>query len=111
MQVKTSLFLVLAIACVGCSEQPPEEPPEPVEPSAGQLIWEGTCKVCHSVGLAGSPKIGDAKAWAKRIARGKDSLYQHALEGWGDMPAKGGNTQLTDDEVKQAVDYMVSQSQ
>ncbi|MGB1090692.1 MAG: c-type cytochrome [Oceanobacter sp.] len=85
--------------------------PKPAEPAhPGQAIWEGTCKVCHSVGLAGAPIIGNKDAWAPRIARGKDSLYQHALEGWGDMPARGGNPDLADDQVKLAVDYMVSKA-
>jgi cytochrome c5 len=85
-----------------------EAPAEPAHP--GQAIWEGTCKVCHSVGLAGAPIIGNKDAWAPRIARGKDSLYQHALEGWGDMPSRGGNPDLSDDQVKLAVDYMVSKA-
>ena len=80
------------------------------EAHPGETVWVDNCKVCHSVGLAGSPKFGDVKAWAKRIARGKDSLYQHALEGWGDMPARGGNPDLTDEQVKMAVDYMVANS-
>ncbi|MFC3120174.1 c-type cytochrome [Agaribacter flavus] len=83
---------------------------KPAEEHPGKAIWEETCKVCHSVGLAGSPKFGDVKAWSKRIARGKESLYQHALEGWGDMPAKGGNPALSDEQVKLAVDYMVANS-
>jgi len=94
-------WLACFLLLVGCSEAP----------HPGQATWEANCKVCHAVGLAGSPMFGDKNAWAKRIARGKDSLYQHALEGWGDMPARGGNPNLTDDEVKAAVDYMVANSQ
>jgi cytochrome c5 len=52
--------------------------------------------------------------WAPRIAQGKDILYKHAMEGFtgskGVMPARGGSTTLTDDEVKAAVDYMADQS-
>ena len=80
------------------------------EPHAGKAVWEANCQVCHSVGLAGAPKFGDAVVWEKRLKRGKDSLYTHALEGWGDMPAKGGNPQLSDEQVKLAVDYMVVSS-
>lgn len=94
----TLLLVICFIQLSACSKQP----------HPGQAIWEGTCKVCHGAGLAGSPKAGDQKAWAKRLARGKDSLYGHALKGWGDMPARGGNPNLSDDEVKLAVDYMVS---
>lgn len=81
------------------------------EPHAGQQVWADNCKVCHEVGLAGAPVFGNKQNWSKRIARGKESLYTHALEGWGDMPAKGGNPSLTDEQVKLAVDYMVLNSQ
>ena len=87
------------VGLAGCAEPP----------HAGQQIWEDNCKVCHSVGLAGAPIFGNAKAWAPRIERGMPSLYQHALEGWGDMPARGGNPELTDEQVKHAVNYMVEQ--
>ena len=65
--------------------------------------------------LAGAPKAGDKSAWGPRIAEGKATLYQHALNGYsgktGVMPAKGGRTDLPDDLIKQGVDYMVSLAQ
>jgi cytochrome c5 len=58
--------------------------------------------------VAGAPKFGDKAAWAPRIAAGKDHLYASALKGKGAMPPKGGQTQLADDAVKAAVDYMAA---
>lgn len=59
--------------------------------------------------------MGDQEDWAPRIAQGKDVLYQHSIEGYsgdkGAMPARGGAPSLSDDEMKAAVDYLVSQSQ
>ena len=81
-------------------------------PANGEETFNQVCGTCHTPGLAGAPKVGDKAAWAPRIAQGKDTLYQHALAGFqgkaGVMPAKGGRTDLTDELVKQAVDYMVS---
>ena len=69
---------------------------------------------CHGTGVAGAPKIGDKADWGPRVAQGKQVLYDHAIKGFtgqkGAMPPKGGATQLSDDEVKAAVDYMVSKA-
>ena len=81
--------------------------------SDGEAVYKKTCKMCHAKGMAGAPKMGDAAAWKDRIAQGMDTLYTHSIKGFkgkGMMPPKGGNTKLSDDEVKAAVDYMVGQS-
>lgn len=84
-------------------------------PKTGKELFEQTCSVCHGQGIAGAPKAGDKAAWGPRIAKGKATLYDHALKGFqggsGVMPAKGGRTDLPDDIVKQAVDYMVGLAQ
>jgi cytochrome c5 len=81
----------------------------------GQKVYQSACIACHGAGVAGAPMVGNAAAWADRIAAGNDSLYSNAINGLvgssGVMPAKGGNTTLSDAEVKAAVDHMVSQSQ
>jgi cytochrome c5 len=82
---------------------------------AGREIWGGTCQACHGLGLAGSPKITDVAAWGPRIAKGRESLYRHAIEGHIGptgtmMPERGGNAALTDAQIRQAVDYMIANS-
>ena len=80
----------------------------------GEKVYNETCKACHEAGVAGAPKVGDAAEWADRIAQGMDTLEQNAIKGFtgktGTMPAKGGNAALSDDDVKAAVEYMVSKS-
>ena len=80
----------------------------------GREVYEATCAACHASGVAGAPKLGDKAAWAPRIAQGMDTLHTHALKGFqgkaGMMPPKGGNMSAKDEDVKAAVDYMVSQS-
>ncbi len=78
----------------------------------GKTIWMGTCEGCHAWGVADAPIPMNYDEWEFRIAKGKDVLYQHAIEGFfgpddSMMPERGGNLELTDDEVKAAVDYMV----
>lgn len=84
-------------------------------PKDGKELFTQVCSVCHGAGIAGAPKAGDKAAWGPRIAEGKPTLYQHALNGYngktGAMPAKGGRTDLPDALIKQGVDYMVSLAQ
>ena len=84
-------------------------------PKNGEELFKAVCTTCHGAGIAGAPKAGDKSAWGSRIAEGKPTLYQHALNGYngksGVMPAKGGRTDLPDDLIKQGVDYMVSLAQ
>ena len=76
----------------------------------GKKLYQSTCFSCHATGVAGSPKVEDKAAWAPRIATGIDALYESAIKGKGVMPPKGGNMSFSDDQIKAAVDYMVSQS-
>ena len=80
----------------------------------GKKIYDASCMVCHAAGVAGAPKLGDKANWGPRIAQGADTLHTHAIKGFqgkaGMMPPKGGNMSLKDEDVKAAVDYMVSQS-
>jgi len=76
-------------------------------PKDGQTVFNTVCGACHNTGAAGAPKAGDKAAWAPRIAQGKDALYKSALGGKNAMPAKGGAADLSDAEVKAAVDHLV----
>ena len=71
-------------------------------PRDGKAVYSAVCQTCHATGLLGSPKFGDAGAWGPRIAKGKDTLYTHAINGFNAMPAKGG-ADIPDEEVQNAV--------
>jgi cytochrome c5 len=73
----------------------------------GKSVYDATCNVCHTAGVAGAPKLGDKAAWAPRLKEGMPAVYAIALKGKGAMPPKGGNLSLSDADVKAAVDYMV----
>lgn len=80
------------------------------EPLTGEQLYSKLCMTCHDTGLSGAPIKGDESAWAPRIAQGADTLFKHSLEGFNAMPAKGGDLSLSDDEVKNAVVFMVNAS-
>ena len=77
---------------------------------SGEKIAQKNCALCHSSGMMNSPKIGDKEQWAPRIAQGKEMLVNNAIKGIGVMPAKGGNTSLSDAEVAAAVVWMANSS-
>jgi cytochrome c5 len=79
----------------------------------GAAIYNQACLACHASGVGGAPIVGDAGAWAPRIAKGIDALHSSGINGVAGtaMMAKGGRMDLSDAEVIAAVDYMVSSSQ
>jgi len=76
----------------------------------GQKTYQAACFACHATGAAGAPKLGDKAAWKARIATGKDAMYASVIKGKGAMPPKGGRSDLSDADVKAAVDYMITKS-
>ena len=76
----------------------------------GKQVVNQVCAMCHEAGMMGAPKIGNKADWAPRIEKGMNTLYNHAMNGFKMMPARGGNPQLSDADIKAAVDYMVSQA-
>ncbi len=73
--------------------------------------YQTTCFACHGTGAAGAPMVGNKDAWAPRIAKGVDTLVSHAMNGFNAMPPKGGNMQLTEEQIRAIVEYMTAQAQ
>lgn len=131
MMLRTALPLALISAALiaGCSKPQTfdsEETASLIQPVAkvalgaaetaakgshtGEQIVTATCAACHGSGTLGAPKIGDNGAWAPRIAQGLDTLVKHAVDGLNQMPARGGNPDLTDEEITRAIAFMANQS-
>lgn len=99
-----SIIILLLVAATGSF----------AEGQKGQGVYMNFCANCHDSGIAGAPKVGDKPAWAERSAKGTDAMVKNAINGYqgsaGYMPAKGGHSALTDEEVSDAVHYMLEQS-
>lgn len=80
----------------------------PVQAKTGEEVYNNTCAACHSSGVAGAPKLGDKDDWAPFIESGYDAMLHVALNGQGAMPARGGNTALSDLEVERALVHMAN---
>ena len=105
--------------------EPAPEPtaaPEPVAPAPVQLAqadddfnlqaaYQMYCFACHSTGLAGAPRPGDAEAWAPRMEKGRDEIVAIMNRGLNAMPPKGLCMTCTDDQLWELSQYMVSLGQ
>ncbi|NTV02148.1 MAG: cytochrome c5 family protein [Chlorobiaceae bacterium] len=82
--------------------------------AAGEEIYERSCAGCHDSGTGGAPKPGNREEWTARIPLGLEALTQKSIDGYegkkGAMPPKGGNEELSRQEVANAVLYMVERS-
>ncbi|HWR02003.1 MAG TPA: c-type cytochrome [Chlorobaculum sp.] len=88
----------------------PAPAPAPTDPklAAGKTVYDGGCNACHDAGMMNAPKPGDKAAWAPRIAKGEDVLIKNSINGFNGMPAKGGNAANTDEQITNAVKYLIS---
>ena len=129
LPVSLALVLTLALlALVSCNPSPTEDSQDassdeqeehsdtwsPTNPVllAGQTIYQNECALCHDEGEEGAPRLSKKSQWEKREAKGHDTLIDHAINGFdgrdGEMPARGGTETLTDEEVTNAVKYMLA---
>jgi cytochrome c5 len=84
------------------------DPNKPKVEMTGEQVYNEICSSCHGVGALQSPKYKDAAAWSKRIGQGYETLLTHALKGIRNMPARGGEPDLTDLEVARAMVFMTN---
>ncbi|MDM8560246.1 c-type cytochrome [Candidatus Parabeggiatoa sp. HSG14] len=94
---------------------PPKLEKSTIDLAKGEQVYNSACTTCHGMGIVGAPKFGDKEGWIPRVAKGMDTLFANSLQGFqgetGVMPPKGGFMQLSDEDVKAAVSYMVSEVQ
>ena len=90
-----------------------ESAPEQAAGTAdGESVYKKACISCHMTGAANAPKVGDADAWAPRIAKGMDAMVLAAINGVPNtaMPAKGTCLSCTEEELQAAIEFMIQQS-
>ncbi|MCG2575474.1 c-type cytochrome [Dechloromonas sp. XY25] len=77
---------------------------------SGDQVVQERCQECHATGKNGAPKLGDMNDWKPRLKNGVNPLVKSAISGHNAMPARGGLANLSDAEMKAAVEYMVSRT-
>lgn len=100
-QVVTDPSRLLAMAPVAAAAR---------APMTGAEVVARACAACHDSGVLNAPKVGDKAVWNKLKAAGLGTMVSNAIKGKGQMPARGGDPSLSDDEVKAAVEHMLKQA-
>lgn len=77
-----------------------------VSAQEGEAVYNKACQVCHSMGVAGAPKAHDAAQWEPRLAKGIDALLTSVKGGLNAMPPGGMCTDCTDEDYKNAIEFM-----
>jgi mono/diheme cytochrome c family protein len=78
--------------------------------ATGENTYKQVCAVCHQMGVAKAPKVGDKAQWAPLIREGQSQLTAHGYVGIRGMPAKGGKADLSVADFAASLVYMVNQS-
>ena len=78
--------------------------------AAGEQIYQSACFACHMTGVAQAPKLDDPAAWEPRLGQGMAGLIQSSINGKGAMPPKGGFAHLTEDDVRNAIAFMLDKA-
>ena len=73
----------------------------------GETAYKDYCAACHETGMLGAPIVGDAGEWEGRSQLWDAVLFDHAITGYLEMPAKGGRMDLPDNVIKAAAEHML----
>lgn len=76
------------------------------EARTGEQVYNQFCFACHTTGVGGAPKKGNAADWAPRLAKGNDAIWKSVISGLNAMPPKGTCMNCSDDELKGAIAFM-----
>jgi len=105
---RTQPFGTLCLQGEDCAgEQDAAPPPVAAAAASGSETYGKFCRACHETGLNEAPKLGDAEAWAPRLAKGMDALLATTKTGLNVMPPMGLCMSCSDDELRDAIDYLV----
>lgn len=95
-----TLFLAIAVACVQADDGI----------RSGKQVYDTSCGACHTAGILQAPRLANQQDWEQREKQGFKVLLSHALKGFKNMPARGGNPTIIDKEIVNAIIYMLVSS-
>lgn len=106
------LLLGLCALLAGCGEQDAQARVAdaqalPADAALAQL-YASSCRQCHANPAAGAPLTGDALAWEPRVAKGMDTLLEHSINGFQNMPPMGLCMQCSEAQFRALIDFMAA---
>lgn len=111
--MRLTLFPIAAIfALTACAHNSDDARGDGASTGAidGKAAYTENCAGCHETGMLGAPREGEPQDWAARSSLWQAILMDHAKTGFFDMPARGGKTELPDDVVSAAAEYMLEET-
>ena len=102
IRARTAPLGALCVDGMACAESTivATAPEEEGTVNSGEAIYQTYCMACHANAVGGAPKTHDPKAW-----EGRKNLSS-VINGLGIMPARGGCTTCSDEELQSAIDFM-----
>lgn len=114
------LIPIVVLFLAGCGESGDEAAPATASSAqvpaddtvalTGKQAYDQVCASCHDEGVDGAPRTGDRDAWTGRSWLWEAVLFEHAKDGYLEMPAKGGDESLDDATVEMAAEYMLTKT-
>ena len=74
---------------------------------SGKEVYDTACTTCHAIALAGAPRFGDRLSWGERANEDLDKLVETVTNGLGGMPPMGMCMDCSQEELSDAVQYML----
>ena len=115
------VIVVLAFLLAGCgggeSEAPADEPVSEGDAVAGEGLYQSTCSACHGPDATGMPNLGKDMTTSEFIHDNSDAeLLAFIKQGRPvgdpanttnvDMPPKGGNPALSDEDILNIIAFI-----
>lgn len=79
----------------------------PSDPAVA-AIYNRSCRNCHTIAATGAPLTGDSMTWAKRMSKGRETLVNNVVNGFGGMPPFGMCMDCDLEQFEALIDFMAS---
>lgn len=103
------VMLVVLLAGCGNGESSGRNQDNERNQHPGRQTYDRWCVSCHLAGVSGAPKLAQPEDWVARLPKGRAVLLESVIKGIAPtMPERGLCRSCSDEELSEALDYMLS---